>query len=649
MIRVSIAALLIACSAVVAGAAEPDFIIGACTHRGTEGDYLPVLRQAGVMSNRDEISWGRCETVKGTITVPESYIAYVDRGRSLGLTTLNILDYANKFYDDGGYPRSPEAIEGFVRYSEAVVTALKGKSTLYQVWNEWDGGCGMPDALKRSGDAQAYVKLLAAVYPRIKAIDPSITVIANSVCTGDEFLKQTLALGVLKHCDALALHTYNYSNERTAEAWHQRMVGVDAFVRAANDGKPVPLYVTEMGWPNHISNSGSTQDYSAVSLTKLFLLARTLPYIKGVWWYDFRDDAWDAAYNENNFGLVRNDLTPKAPYFALKEVARLIDGATFAERLNAGDPDAWVLRFTTARGTNLVAAWNAKVDHDWQLTFAIPSAAKREVTLTSIGHGSVTRNFSTGKPDDTTARLAMSVRDQPLVLEGDLGGVTLLKAERKEFPESQRPVRGVFRKFGPLIQAAPIADAVTHGRAARFGNPEAYTSLIPKQPRQGAADLDATLAFGWEPRGLHLQVVVTDDIQRQEHTGDATWQGDGLQLAFHNGRPQAGILGHVDLDVALTASGPQVYRRFNQSGKIDGVATDIQAVIQRTGTTTTYDLTLPWAAVGLPADAAAGSLLGFSLLVNDDDGNGRKGFLHWGDGIGRDKDPYQYGWIQLGE
>jgi hypothetical protein len=41
--------------------------------------------------------------------------------------------------------------------------------------------------------------------------------------------------------------------------------------------------------------------------------------------------------------------------------------------------------------------------------------------------------------------------------------------------------------------------------------------------------------------------------------------------------------------------------------------------------------------------------MGFSLLVNDDDGAGRKGYLHWGDGIGRDKDAFQYGWIQLAE
>lgn len=645
MIRTLISTTLIACSTLCA--AEPDFLVGACTHRGKEADYLPLARQAGVMAIRDEISWGACEKEKGTIAVPDHYIAYVERARSLGMTTLNILDYANKHYDNGGYPRSPEAIEGFVRYSEAVVTALKGKSTYYQVWNEWDGGCGMPNELKRTGDPESYVKLLAAVYPRIKAIDPSIVVIANSVCTGDDFLRKTLDLGVLKHCDAVSLHTYNYGAERTAEAWHARMAGVDAFLREANGGKPVPLYLTEMGWPNHLAGSGSTQDYSATSLAKLYLLARTHTYIKGLWWYDFRDDGWDAAYNENNFGLVRNDLTPKAPFFALKDVARLLDGAAFAGRVDVGNPDAWVLKYTTARGTSLLAAWNARQDDDWQLTCSLPATAKREVAITTIGLGTVQRSFTTAKPDDATAVLRLSVRDRPQVIEGDLAGVTVAKAELRPFAESQRPVRGVFRRFGPMLTARPVGGQAP--AAQRFGADADYTRLMEKTVRKGPADLDAALSATWDASGLRLTVAVTDDVHRQTWSGDSTWQGDGLQLAFHNGRPADGELAHIDLDVALTAAGPAVWRRYNRPGQQNGPAADIQAVITREGTATTYALTLPWASVGLPPDSKAGSLVGLSLLVNDDDGEGRKGYIHWGEGIGRDKDPYQYGWVLLGE
>lgn len=641
MLRTLASLTLLACAA----AAEPDFLVGVCTHRGGEPDYLPLARQAGAMAIRDEVSWGACEKTKGVIAVPESYIAYVKRAKGLGLTTLNILDYANPFYDDGGYPRSPEAIEGFVRYSEAVVTALKGTSTYYQVWNEWDGGCGMPAALHRTGDPEAYVKLLAAVYPRIKAIDPSITVIANSVCTGDDFLKKTLAAGVLKHCDALALHTYNYSGERSTDAWHARMAGVDAFLREANAGKPVPLYITEMGWPNHVNGSGSTQERSALNLAQLYLLVRTHPYIKGLWWYDFRDDGWDSAYNENNFGIVRNDLSTKAPYFALKDVARLIDGATFQERIDAGDPRLWVLRFATARGTSLIAAWNSAPDDDWQLTLRLPGEAKRELALTSVGEGTVQR-AAVAAADGASSSIRFSVRERPQVLEGELAKAVLAKAERRPFPESQRPVQGVFHRLGPVLGATPVGAAVLAPKA--FGAPGDYVTLVEKLPRAGAADLDARLSASWDAKALHLTVAVTDDIHRQTWAGDSTWQGDGLQIAFHDGVPKEGRLAHVDLDVALTADGPAIWRRDSRPGHASGKADDLQAEIVREGVTTTYRLTLPWAGIGLP-QGSADALVGMSLLVNDDDGGGRKGYLHWGDGIGREKDPFQYGWVLLRE
>ena len=37
--------------------------------------------------------------------------------------------------------------------------------------------------------------------------------------------------------------------------------------------------------------------------------------------------------------------------------------------------------------------------------------------------------------------------------------------------------------------------------------------------------------------------------------------------------------------------------------------------------------------------------IGFSLLVNDNDGQGRRGWMEWSSGIGNNKDPLLYGSI----
>jgi hypothetical protein len=61
-----------------------------------------------------------------------------------------------------------------------------------------------------------------------------------------------------------------------------------------------------------------------------------------------------------------------------------------------------------------------------------------------------------------------------------------------------------------------------------------------------------------------------------------------------------------------------------------------------------YEALVPWQL--LPGiSPVAGTQFRFSLLVNDNDGKGRRGWLHAFDGIGWSKDPAQYGVMTLGE
>jgi hypothetical protein len=51
---------------------------------------------------------------------------------------------------------------------------------------------------------------------------------------------------------------------------------------------------------------------------------------------------------------------------------------------------------------------------------------------------------------------------------------------------------------------------------------------------------------------------------------------------------------------------------------------------------TVYELALPWSKLA-PSEAGDG-MLSLSMLVNDNDGAGRKGYVEWGSGIGGSKD-----------
>ena len=136
-------------------AAEPRFIVGVCTHFGQGKGSLPanlsLMRQAGVTGLRDEISWSGVERQKGRYVMPESGDEFVSRAVEAGIEPLPILDYGNRFYDNGDRPTSDVGMEAFTRYAEFVAGHFKGKVRMYEVWNEWD------------------------VYPRIKAVDRAIT------------------------------------------------------------------------------------------------------------------------------------------------------------------------------------------------------------------------------------------------------------------------------------------------------------------------------------------------------------------------------------------------------------------------------------------------------------------------------------------
>lgn len=620
---------------------EGDFVFGVGTHHPAEADYFGLMRQAGVMATRDDYSWGRAEKEKGKIVIPPEWSAELGRKLDHGMKTICILDYANKFYDDGGYPRSPEAVEGFCRYAEATVAALKDKVTYWQVWNEWDGGCGMSG--KGRGDAESYVKLLKAVYPRIKAIHPRSIVLANSVCTGDAFFLKTVELGALKSCDAMSLHTYFYGDpQKTMENhWVPRMMNIDRALREANGGKPFPLYATEIGFPTQTDPRGCTEDAAAENLSKLYLLAMSMPYIKGVWWYDFRDDGWDAKYNENNFGLVRRDLTPKLAYFTYRDIATTFRGASFVERLDVKDPLVWVLRYRKADGKELLAAWTEYKDIDIQLKLTAPQAV--EFSLGHPGHGAVKRGFVKG---ETTATSELVLRNKPWVLEGALAGVKVADLKKIEFRESSRPQRIEIRMpagFGKALSLASTGKAAVHA----FGEESDYRRVLELK-REGKADLDASFSMRWEKSRLLLTVLATDDVFSQDFSGGDTWQGDGIQFALHAFTGDAANVDHHDFDVALTKAGPAAYRQAGVGALKPGPAPELKPQVTRNGKETRYEVEIPAAAFGL-GELRAGMGVGFSLLVNDHDGKGRKGYLRWGDGIGASKDPSLYRVVVLEE
>lgn len=315
------------------GPVPEDSPFGFSTHFGQGWDpaWMDLLTRIGVRWYRDEIGWGGVEQQKGTLVAPPGALAWAKRGQELGLELLLILDYANANYDDGAYPVSPEARAGFARYSSTMAEALRGTPCTFEVWNEWCGGCGMGT---RKGKPDEYGPLYLAAAEAVRGADPDARIVGiGGEYGGKEDVARTLGLmmgdGAGAAMDAFSIHPYHYPGLPGQAFTEHLALARDEAARAA--GKPLPLWITEIGWPTHMGGNGSSFLHQARCLVRMYVLALGTPGVERVFWYDLKDDGTALTYNEANFGIVHNqgfELAPKPAYAALSQLVSAVDGRT---------------------------------------------------------------------------------------------------------------------------------------------------------------------------------------------------------------------------------------------------------------------------------------------------------------------------------
>jgi hypothetical protein len=401
-------------------------------------DLLPQLdlaAQAGFDSIRDEIYWDQVETSAGHIEITPYYTRFVEAAAQRGLHPLLVLDYGNKLYDHGDKPRSPEAIAAFTRYAVAVARRFKGQVFGYEIWNEWEGRLGSTTP----GNVDDYVRLLQSVGPALKQVDPAIHVLGDGilVANGNEAgMRHIAQSGAYQWVDGVSVHPYFYNRgpDKRPEAWAAWLSAVSASVERVNGGKPVPLFVGETGWPSMMGENGATIWRQAEDAARMFLLARSLPGVAGAWWYDLRNDGTDPRFDQDNFGLLWPDGTPKPALAALGEISTLLRGTRFVGRMANDNPDIWLLRFQAPGRPEIWVLWNASTDHRSRLVMT-KAGEPAAITQHAIGQGSVRRIWGR-EPGDIAAHLSIDVGAAPVLLVG-VPTDAALRWESVPFPSDQ--------------------------------------------------------------------------------------------------------------------------------------------------------------------------------------------------------------------
>ncbi len=169
----------------------------------------------------------------------------------------------------------------------------------------------------------------------------------------------------------------------------------------------------------------------------------------------------------------------------------------------------------------------------------------------------------------------------------------------------------------------------------------------------GEGDLSARIQAAWDADNLYLAVAVRDDAHFPEG-GNNMWRGDSIQIGFG---PEEGYAASVapealgrnggygpEFGVACLNDKALVQRW--QAGRGELGPETVQAAVKRTGDRTVYELALPWKAIypGRPATPFP-----FNVIVNDNDGQNRRGWIEMTPGIGKTKAPEQFGLAALAE
>ena len=158
----------------------------------------------------------------------------------------------------------------------------------------------------------------------------------------------------------------------------------------------------------------------------------------------------------------------------------------------------------------------------------------------------------------------------------------------------------------------------------------------------GKDDLYGDFYFAADKDNFYFSGKVIDNFHSAPQTGYNIWENDGIQFSIGKGLPGLGIP-YYELGMSLTNSGVSEAYYWNDPdkvghGRLEGI--DCKITRDESAKTTTYYVAIPWSVI--PRISYEDGMVAFSMLINENDGAGRNGYIEWGSGIGGQKNPSQF-------
>lgn len=406
-------------------------------HLGDNPKYEDVSKnielsaKAGFSRNRDDIRWSRCETIAGSIAMPDWQEKIFSEEKNSGeKSPIMILNIINFLYTGNLVPHAYDAtgcaqhincsstttgkytlkqqIVAYGRFCAAMATKYKGTKPIFEIGNEPDitrsfKGWNEEKYVDFSG--ADYAEILKKAYTEIKKVDPEATVISAGLCAyandntkgfGEEFLAVE---GITNYMDGFSLHPYTYTvNDygdeisRANAAFFTQLDDAKAELDAAmkRDGTSgIGLYLTEVG------SQAEDERKQAVADVRTLVMSQAEPTVEMVNVYNFVSKGTDLTAGENRYGIVRKNYAGVKPsYVAVSNMNKRLAGAKFKDGQYEREYS----------GTRNFSAYGFERETDYT----------RQYTYVVWGHTGKSANL-TIKKGSTGAKASIASGEQPVI------------------------------------------------------------------------------------------------------------------------------------------------------------------------------------------------------------------------------------------
>ena len=168
----------------------------------------------------------------------------------------------------------------------------------------------------------------------------------------------------------------------------------------------------------------------------------------------------------------------------------------------------------------------------------------------------------------------------------------------------------------------------------------------------GPDDLSAETNIMFDEENLYMFVKARDDVFCADESDSNIWKNDSVQFGIAFEKKVTDVMvGGTFTEIALSATpgGPTVWRYMSENNELKtGRVDTAELKVSRTGEYTSYELKIPWSEIKHgDIDFDNIDKIGFSMLVNDNDGAGRKGWIEYASGIGKSKNTKLFTFLSI--